>query len=149
MQHQSIHTFTLDDVITRIETGQSFVQIAQELGTARSNLYRLLDQWTAQDSSARDRLDNAKQVSAEAWLDKGMATLESALSRDSGIDSNAARAIAQECARRAAIRNPQYRDRVDVSLRKPSDYVDMTTAELIALARQQQASVGTDGVTDP
>jgi hypothetical protein len=137
--------FNLDDIVTRIETGQSFVQIAQELGTARSHLYAMMARWSAQDSSARDRLDAAKQLSAEAWLDKGMDTLEQALRRDSGIDSTAARAYAQECARRAAIRNPQYRDKVDVSVqRKAGDYSGMSDDELIALAKAQQPSIGLD-----
>jgi hypothetical protein len=74
-----------------------------------------------------------------------MDTLEQALRRDSGIDSTAARAYAQECARRAAIRNPQYRDKVDVSVqRKAGDYSGMSDDELIALAKAQQPSIGLD-----
>jgi hypothetical protein len=140
---QSSERITLDAVTSRVATGQSFVQIAEDLGVSRSHLYVMMDNWAAADSSARDKLDAAKQISAEAWLDKGLATIESALRRDSGIDSNAARAYAQECARRAAIRNPQYRDKVDIQhTRKPGDYSAMSDDELIALARRQQAIEG-------
>jgi Mg-chelatase subunit ChlI len=133
---------TLEDVTSRVATGQSFVQIAHDLGISRSNLYVMLDKWADQDSSARDKIDAAKQISAEAWLDKGLTVIESALRRDSGVDSNAARAYAQECARRAAIRNPLYRDKVSVEhTRKAGDYSTMSDDELIALAHRQQPAI--------
>ena len=39
-----------------------------------------------------------------------MKTIESSLSKSGDVDPTAARAYAQECARRAAIRNPKYRE---------------------------------------
>ena len=118
-------------------------EIANELGCNVGTLSR----WLRLDAQRSARADIVMSESAESWLDRGLQALTEAASDNAEIQR--ARAIEQHCARRAAVRNPAYRDRVDVSLRKPSDYVDMTTAELIALARQQQASIGTDGVTDP
>jgi hypothetical protein len=47
--------------------------------------------------------------SAESWLDRGLQALTAAASDN--VEIQRARAIEQHCARRAAIRNPQYRDR--------------------------------------
>jgi len=38
------------------------------------------------------------------------------MSKSGDIDPHAARAFAQECARRASIRNPQYRERTSVDV---------------------------------
>ena len=53
-------------------------------------------------------------------LDKGLAVIEASFPKGlGGIDASAARAYAQECARRAAIRNPQYREKRDNTLSVP------------------------------
>ena len=95
----------IDDVIDRIESGESQASIARSLGVGVATLSGRLNLPENAERSARARAN-----SAEAWLDKGMDVLESALDKTGTIDASAARAYAQECARRAAIRNPQYRD---------------------------------------
>ena len=68
---------------------------------------RLLDQ----SDEIKLRSARARERSAEAWLDRGLETLEKALDKESGMDASAARAYEQACARRAALRNPLYREK--------------------------------------
>lgn len=126
----------IDEILERIEQGESMRQIANDLGVNVSTVSRWLD--ADEQRSAR-----AMRRSAEAWLDRGLGAIEQAMNRSSGIDPTAARAYAQECARRAAIRNPHYREqqsvqhvgadggaiRVDVIERRvvrPTDAIDVT-----------------------
>lgn len=97
-----------DDVIARIVAGETYREIAAAYGIDVAVLHR----WMQDDPQRSARARDALERSAEAWLDRGLATIESALARDGNIDPSAARAYAQECARRAAVRNPRYRDRV-------------------------------------
>lgn len=101
-----------DAVIVMIESGRTQREIAAEAGVDVTTL----NQWLHRDEKRSARVKLAMSGSAEAWLDRGLETIASALSKESGIDSNAAKAYAQECARRAAIRNPHYRDKADVAL---------------------------------
>lgn len=96
-------------ICERVEAGESQNDIARSLGVSQGSLSAWMDSPSHLDRSAR-----ARQLSAEAWLDRGLECIATALRKDGGIDASAARAYAQECARRAAIRNPQYRDKVDV-----------------------------------
>ena len=98
----------IETILERIEEGESQAQIAASIGVGKTTVNRWLDQ--VPDRSARAALR-----SAEAWLDKGTEVLERALHRDSNLDPSAARALAQEYARRAAIRNPQYREQQAVT----------------------------------
>lgn len=91
----------------RIFSGESMPSIAASVGVSESTLSDYLARPEHIELSAR-----ARQDSAEAWLDRGLACIASALPKDGGIDASAAKAYAQECARRAAIRNPRYRDKV-------------------------------------
>ena len=120
----------LDRILLRITAGESQASIARSMDIDPGNLSRELqrDDDVAQ-RSARARLD-----SAEAWLDKGLDVIESALRKDAGIDATAARAYAQECARRAAVRNPAYRDKVDSTVRVTTSAESLSTEELLAIA---------------
>jgi transcriptional regulator with XRE-family HTH domain len=104
--------YNLDNVLAQIEDGRSQAEIARGLGITPGRLSQLL----SADEDIAKRSARARTYSAEAWLDRGLEVIEAALDRSSGKDANAARAYAQECARRAAIRNPQYRDKQDVDL---------------------------------
>jgi len=88
-----------------VEQGLTYDEIAKQMGVARSTLLGKLDE---ADASAHA---NARSSSAESWLDRGLMKLEEALDKESGVDSSAARAYEQACARRAALRNPQYREK--------------------------------------
>ena len=70
----------------------------------RTSLIRALD---ALDDSAHA---HARINSAEAWLERGMAALVDSLDKHSNTDAGAARAYDHACARRAALRNPAYRE---------------------------------------
>jgi transcriptional regulator with XRE-family HTH domain len=105
----------LDAILTDIEAGKSQADIAAELGIGVATLSTFLNRDENAERSAR-----ARQSSAEAWLDKGLAVISSSLSRSGDVDPSAARAYAQECARRAAIRNPAYRDKVDQTVSGPN-----------------------------
>jgi hypothetical protein len=67
-----------------------------------------------------ERSARARSISAEAWLDRGLAAVESAMQKDGNVDATAAKAYAQECARRAAIRNPAYRDKIQQEISGPN-----------------------------
>lgn len=95
--------------------GQSQAEIARALFVDPGDLSRTL---SATDERAQ-RFARARAASAEAWLDRGLTVIGSSLQRNGPIDPTAARAYAQECARRAAIRNPQYRDKQDHTLTGP------------------------------
>jgi transcriptional regulator with XRE-family HTH domain len=95
----------MERILEMIESGMSQAQIAKEFNVSQPSLNAYLNNETYADRSAR-----AKEISAEAWLDKGLQAIESAMRKDGPMDVQAARAYAQECARRAAIRNPQYRE---------------------------------------
>ena len=86
-----------------IEDGESQAEIAERIGVSKGSL----SGWLNRDKYA-ERSARAREMSAESWLDRGLKTLEQALDKTGGIDANAAKAYAQECARRAAIRNPRY-----------------------------------------
>lgn len=127
---RSIPDDKADEILQRIESGESQASISLDLGVATGTLSAYLNSDTLCERSAR-----ARELSAEAWLDKGLAAIQSALQRDSGIDSNAARAYAQECARRAAIRNPRYNEKLKIEHSgKVQTNQALTEAELLAIA---------------
>jgi transcriptional regulator with XRE-family HTH domain len=95
----------MERILEMIESGMSQAQIAKEFNVSQPSLNAYLNNETYADRSAR-----AKEISAEAWLDKGLQAIEAAMLKAGPMDVQAARAYAQECARRAAIRNPQYRE---------------------------------------
>lgn len=95
----------------RLLDGKTYREIALEFGVSVGTVFNWLNAEDMIEHSAR-----ARELSAEAWLDRGLGYLESALSKESGLDAGAARALAQECARRAAIRNPKYRESQKVDL---------------------------------
>lgn len=97
-----------------VEDGKSYADIAVELKVSRTSLMRALD---ALDNSAHAR---ARSNSAEMWMERGLQPLEQALDKGSNIDAGAARAYAQECARRAALRNPAYRESNKTELTGPN-----------------------------
>lgn len=87
----------------RIEAGETISEISRSVGVSFGTLSTWLRSSDNADVSAR-----AREASAEAWLDRGLETIASALDKEGGIDASAAKAYAQECARRAALRNPKY-----------------------------------------
>ena len=97
----------LDAVLDRIMSGDSQAEIARDIGLSPARLSELL----SADDEIAERSARARSISAEAWLDRGLAVIESSLKKEDGIDATAAKAYAQECARRAAIRNPTYSDK--------------------------------------
>lgn len=107
---QRLDVIGIDAICARIADGEDDGTIAASLEMARMSLR----QWI-KDRGHEVAISSARGESAEAWLDKGLSTIGSALSKDGGIDAGAARAYAQECARRAAIRNPAYRDKQDIN----------------------------------
>ena len=97
----------LDAVLDRIMSGDSQAEIARDIGLSPARLSELL----SANAEIAERSARARSISAEAWLDRGLAAVESAMQKDGNVDATAAKAYAQECARRAAIRNPQYSDK--------------------------------------
>lgn len=95
---------TLSEALELVESGRSYEAIALKLGISARTLIRRLD---ALPDSAHAR---ARSNSAEMWMERGLQPLEMALDKGGSIDVQAARAYAQECARRAALRNPAYRE---------------------------------------
>lgn len=93
----------LEAICERIEGGDSQAEIARSFGVSPSRLSAWLNR---EDNAVRSA--RAREMSAESWLDRGLETLERALDKGGNTDAMAAKAYAQECARRAAIRNPKY-----------------------------------------
>lgn len=116
ISNEDVYKVITDYAIERIYEGDSFTEIATTLGMTQGRISQILDR----DEDAINRSARAKEASAEAWLDKGLAVVEAAIDdpayQGTGKDSGASRAYAQECARRAAIRNPKYREHKGVEL---------------------------------
>jgi transcriptional regulator with XRE-family HTH domain len=106
----------LDAVLDRIMGGDSQAEIARDIGLSPARLSELL----SANAEIAERSARARSISAEAWLDRGLAVIESSLKKEDGIDASAAKAYAQECARRAAIRNPAYRDKIQQEISGPN-----------------------------
>lgn len=121
----------IEAICERIESGESQTEIAKSIGVSIGSL----STWLNQDQYA-ERSARAREKSAESWLDRGLYMIEQACDKTSGIDATAAKAYAQECARRAAIRNPRY---VEKTAHQHSGVLkvaktDMTDDELAAIA---------------
>lgn len=129
---QKLDAVGIEAICGRIESGEDDGTIAKTMGMHRMSLR----QWIkARGHDAA--ISSAREESAEAWLDEGLNTIRTALPKGNNIDSGAARAYAQECARRAAIRNPRYREKLDVvadvTMRELSDDQLRAKAEALAL----------------
>lgn len=97
----------IDDILERISSGESQAEISRSIGLSPARLSEILNA----NEEISERSARARSISAEAWLDRGLAAIESAMDKTGSVDASAAKAYAQECARRAAIRNPQYSDK--------------------------------------
>lgn len=126
----------LHDVIERTANGETYREIAKAYSVDPMTIYRAIERADETLQSAHAR---ARAISAEAWLDRGLEAIEAAARKDSEYDVGAARAYAQECARRAAIRNHAYRDAptvaVTVDARKSAAH--MTDDELARIIETQ------------
>lgn len=60
------HGQTEDDILQRIEAGESINQIAATLGVNRSTLWR----WLEQDVQRSARAKSSRTISAQAWEEK-------------------------------------------------------------------------------
>ena len=105
---QTLDLVGINAICEQITAGATFAELAYSLGVSISTLHGFCNR----DAENSARTAKAMKLSAEAWLDDGRRVLESALRKDGPIDATAARAYAQECARRAAIRNPKYSDKI-------------------------------------
>lgn len=122
----------IEALCERIENGDSQAEIARDLEISPATLSAWLNNEVNAERSAR-----ARTYSAEAWLDRGLNTLESALDKNGGIDASAAKAYAQECARRAALRNPKYVDKTAHELSgsmKITAVTELSDGDLAAIA---------------
>ena len=122
----------------RIEAGESYRDLAESLGIAVSNIHAYLCLPHHLELSTKARKD-----SAEAWLDKGLAVITSSLLKSGDIDPAAARAYAHECARRAGVRNPVYKDKAQVDLHVK---VSRSEAEIESRIIELSAEAGIIGV---
>ncbi len=104
----------INDVLARIEEGESQSEIARSYRISAGRLSQIL----SADEEIAKRSARARSISAEAWLDRGL----NALIEADGDSAEIARAryIAQECARRAALRNPAYRESNKTELTGPN-----------------------------
>lgn len=125
----------IEELADRIEDGESFASISKSLKMSTRSLMNWLHLDHNYPIYAR-----ARESSAEAWLDHGLRIIKSALPKDGGIDASAARAYAQECARRAGIRNERYRDKTQTEITGANggaiqhEHSDLDAARRIAMA---------------
>lgn len=97
-----------DTIIERIEHGATQAELMREYGVSAGSL----NAWLHATSECSARAKNAMRISAEAFLDRGHEALLSADSTQAEIAR--ARALEQHYARRAAVRNPHYSEKVTV-----------------------------------
>lgn len=90
-------------IIAEIHAGKTHREIAKRLKISYGLLCEWLNKPEYSEQSARAMLE-----SAEAWLDRGLEAVERT------ADPTRGRYIAQECARRAGIRNYHYRERMGI-----------------------------------
>ena len=134
---EKLNSIGIEVICERISNGESDGEIAETLeGVSKWSLNQWLNRSENISQSAR-----AREESAESWLDKGIKPLKDGLLKDAGYDAGMARAYAQECARRAAIRNPKYRDRTETAVTggdggaiKVQDVTPLDSARRIAMA---------------
>ena len=93
----------MSEILALIRDGKSHREISTGLGVSHGVLCLWLSKPEIVEHSARAML-----ASAEAWLDRGLDAIENT------EDAHRGRYIAQECARRAGIRNMHYRERVGI-----------------------------------
>lgn len=127
----------LEPICQRIESGESQAEIARSLGVSPALVSMWLNKPGHSERSAR-----AREASAESWLDRGLETLEKALDKGGNTDATAAKAYAQECARRAAIRNPKYVEKTAHQHSggiKVQAVTDLTDDDLAAIATGSSA----------
>ena len=128
----------INELCDQIESGKSYQDLANDMGMAVSLIHKFLNLPNNKEYS-----ETARTNSAEAWLDKGLAKIESSMSKSGDVDPSAARAYAQECARRAAIRNPIYKDKAQVDLHIK---VSRSEAEIESRIIELSAEAGIIGV---
>ena len=127
-------------IAAKIEEGTELKDIAKEAGVAYSTLWQFM-----RATPEREKLfARAFELSAEALLSKGRQILNDALSKKGDIDPTAARALAQEYARLAGIRNRSFSDKPQVAVQinngpQPLQLPD--NADPIAASRTYQALI--------
>jgi transposase-like protein len=107
-QWEKLDHIGIDIICDMIESGKSYRDIARKIGCSDATV----SNWLNFDEERAKRSACARLISAESWLDNGIDVLRDALSKNSDIDATAARAFEQACARRAAIRNPKYSEKL-------------------------------------
>ena len=110
-----IRTYDVPAILDRIRNGESQREIATSLQMPVSTLNSMLNK----DASLIVQSARARLESAESWADKGLDIIGLALNKDSEIDVQAAKAYEQACRWRAAIRNPAYREKQDLTHSNP------------------------------
>jgi transcriptional regulator with XRE-family HTH domain len=132
-QHK-LQAVGIEEITSRIEAGESQRSIAQDIGCDVATLNR----WLHADPQRSARAKQAMSESAEAWLDNGLRYLLEAPADMAEIGR--AKALAQECARRAAVRNPAYRDKVDHT------YAGQITHSVEQMSRAQLEQIAAQGL---
>ena len=132
-------------ILAEIRDGKTHREIAKRLKISHSTLCDWLAKPDVSDLSARAMLD-----SAEAWLDRGLEAVELT------PDANRGRYIAQECARRAGLRNRYYRERMAIDSNHTGTIdvravTELSNNDLLAIAGGgrtiEQASGGRESVS--
>ena len=119
----------MSGILAQIRDGKSHREISKGLGVSHGVLCLWLSKPEILEHSSRAMLE-----SAEAWLDRGLDAIEHT------EDANRGRYIAQECARRAGIRNMHYRDRMSIDAKLAGNL----TIQLVNFAALPALSNDTD-----
>lgn len=96
-----------DDIIERMECGDSIATIASDIGVSRSMLWRWLNE--NEDRSARNA--RARQLAAAAWVDKAEKELDEAMDI---FGLAKAKEKAHHYRWHARVTDPQYGDKIDM-----------------------------------
>jgi len=102
----------MDELCDRIEAGDSFAAISADYAVSPMTLRAYLRATPEREADYA----RAIEASAEALLEKGREIIASSLNKKGDIDPTAARALASEYARLAAIRNRAFSDKPQVAI---------------------------------
>jgi hypothetical protein len=123
----------IEQLCDDIKEGMTYRELSRRYDVSLNLLDKFLNSAENKEQSARARL-----FSAESWLDRGLEVVESALFKTGNVDASAAKAYEQACARRAALRNPAYRESSKLE-------VAATVKNITQLTDDELANIATSG----
>lgn len=107
---QLLNKIGIDEICNRIGSGESQAEICRSLEICASSL----TEWLLADNERSARAKVARSLSAESWMDKGWDCTD--IPKDAtSAEIAQMRERRQHCLKMAAIRNPQYSEKLTLA----------------------------------